>query len=236
MNWINKIFFQKVNIFVYTQRTGKAMERAFILTLVQENERLYKVNEELAKEKTRYEWVFNIAKPDALILYNNMNGVANVLVSTTWHHERTYIKVRYCGSHVLQAPECRQFALDYGLPKNINYVYLYNDSRCEGVAVQYTPTGFEVIVELEGPLHAWNTRYVSVKDGFNIIRELLARMKDTNRELAIIVDDPESDNSSDVEVGDVEVADDPSSSDSSDSDSGPPEVGEVRVMGYRKSE
>jgi hypothetical protein len=128
-----------------------AKARAFVLTLLQDNERLREAM------KIRYEWTFDT--PSGYDCLDNYLGSSKILTSY-WNHHDTVLNVGCFAPSHGDSPECMKFINDFQLSTDTNYISL----KCGSARLTYYGGKFSV-VGTGGTLQTL--------DNFDVMRQLI---------------------------------------------------------------
>jgi hypothetical protein len=164
----------------------EGMERAIILALTAEVERLNAEVKELTEEKIRYVW---FAGPESgkLSLYTGEKlGRGEILCTVTWSYRHLELEIGYYSGRTT-TPECVKFIEDLGVSDvsdaSTNIVTLRMGDKT--VVCSYSCLGgFKIGHTIGGIKHRY---YISAKTGFNIMRAIMKDCERHGRKVPIIM-------------------------------------------------
>jgi hypothetical protein len=149
-------------------------ERAFILILTEDNDRLRERVQELENEKIKYRWM-EINKTIHLVLFarDDIRRVETEIHNTIWDHRKLECIVCYHCEYN-QNNDHVNFAKRFNLPANINFVSL-RMKDCSVVCTNDREGRFYVAEPVSG-----DAVYITSKTGFDLIYDIFAHCHDVS--------------------------------------------------------
>jgi hypothetical protein len=137
------------------------MDRAFVLTLLQENDRLREQNEELSKMMTKIEMTY---ADDGVTSVARVHGL--LMANCFWERQGTVLWYAHRNTPV--SAECAKFTKDMIMPDDTDYFKLTSGWS----SMTYTHDGFI----LQTSSAVFGIAFVNEKDGFDIMRRIRLHM------------------------------------------------------------